>query len=135
MKTEKRNKLKELFINVFDAATDDEVTDWYVCYLIKKLPSVAKMRQNGYKILVNHSRYVWEHRPEKKRYEKVLKLTRDLYRDNVPGTEFLPRGGRTTVRIMDPDGRVFEGESNCVEGDSWSRQTGLYLALANALDL
>ncbi len=145
MKTEQREDLKQLYINLepevhpedraeeFDALTEDQVFLFSCYYLERKLPTVQQLREDGHTVTVNHSRAVLVHNPEKKRYDKVVRLTRELYKDGWHGRDFLARGGKTDVKVEMKTGEVYEGHAECSPQESWCRPVGLVVALDKAI--
>lgn len=133
MKTEKRNKLREIYVSyeegsehagkAFDKLTDDQVFDLEVKYYQKILPTVAELRSQGHKVKVTH------HRKVKQIGTNSLADWREIQCDP---SAFEAKEGKTFVEVTSPDGTVKTGYSKCSRSDNFNRKTGLYISLAKA---
>ena len=80
------------------------------------LRSVKELRQQGYKVGVQHNRY----------YDNA-----EICGNNPEG--IIPNGGETTVRVTTPDGRTVVGVSTCAAVDNFNKKRGVQIALGRAL--
>lgn len=84
----------------------------------KKVPSVAELRKQGYKVKVIHERKLIHHSAIAG--EKV---------------EVCPTGGRTIVHVTPPihDDMIISGVAECSKNDAYNRKLGVKIALGRAL--
>lgn len=96
------------------------------CYSLWGFPTppIAILRANGVKCYVSHSRWI---------KGKGIHRTKEFIAQGLSGKDFEPRGGRTDVSLVFPDGETLKGKSVCVKKDSFNRLEGLYLAVSDAL--
>lgn len=145
MKAEEKQKLKEIYIALepqefpedraeqFEALTDDQRFFFKIWHLGETLPTVAELRQKGHKVKVTHGRTILVDNPDKKRYDKVVRPVKELFNSGFQGTDLLPHGGFTKVRI-EANGTVYEGEAVCSAREAYCRSAGLVVALSKALN-
>lgn len=100
--------------------------------------SVMKLRQEGYKVQVHYERMFRSH--------DRWGIVRDAFflTPYSPRHGFLrgetwvgkegiwPRGGRCSVTVTTPDGKVLSGVSECSIKDNFDRKRGLAIALGRA---
>lgn len=60
-------------------------------------------------------------------------LLRSAFSEN--GYDISPRGGRTEVRVVAPDGLEFYGEANCSLADNYCRNKGITMALGRLVGI
>lgn len=92
--------------------------------------SVASLRQNGYKVRVNHYR-PYEYGEEGVLYTRFMASVMSSY-PNLGGPK--PRGGETRIEITTPNGETLNGVARCSDKDSFNRKLGVSIALGRAFN-
>ncbi len=89
---------------------------------VSKVETVASLRKKGWKVRVYH------YREEK---EILFKVSHTAY--YTKETILDPKGGRTEVSLITPDGRTSKGIAVCDKQDNYCRKEGVRIALERAL--
>lgn len=88
--------------------------------------TVESLRKSGHKVRVTHYRHY-----QKRPFERQDK---NLYRQNEMDYWLIgPRGGKTVVEILTPDGQERYGESICSIKDAYVKKFGVQKALNRAM--
>ena len=98
---------------------------------------IDRLREQGYTVRVSHRRPVELPTPWQFDWPAVNGATRaelaELREAGWPEAAFAPKGGRTDVEIISPNGAAFHGNAVCSESDSFNRRLGLQIALGRAV--
>lgn len=83
--------------------------------------TVKELRQSGYKVKILHIRPLPDllHPPERN--------------TNANFEMFCPKGGRTELLLMSPEGIQIKAEAKCSPKDNYCRKTGVAISLGRAL--
>lgn len=98
---------------------------------MKIIPTVQQLRQNNFKVTVNHFRTFYKYcsRTGKRQEVQVSWHQRTAEYDDY---HLDACGGRTEVYILDPQGNQYRGKSECSVFDLYNRKIGVMKAVAKA---
>jgi hypothetical protein len=90
------------------------------------------LRCAGVKVRVRHYRIAIKHGTGRIDYDPTIlsPVTRMNRKDYLV---IGPRGGRTEVNLLFPDGKTYTGIANCSVEDQFNRREGIRIALERAL--
>jgi hypothetical protein len=88
-----------------------------------KVETVASLRKKGWKVRVYH------YREEKSHFFPSMAYLNGFYKERIVD----PKGGRTEVSLITPDGRTSRGIAVCDKQDNYCRKEGVRIALERAL--
>jgi hypothetical protein len=98
------------------------------------IPTIAELRKRNYKVRVLHYRLLNGDlvanaaRKIKKNYNKFLSPQR-----KIAGQYRSPKGGKTIIEILTPDGRSTTGTALCSPEDAFCRKSANKIAITRAL--
>src|SRR6185436_18789161 len=93
--------------------------------------TVHQLRKDGYKLRINHSRFVsvshgcypiFEIRKIKEQFPSIKPV-------------FNPRGGSTEILLTTPDQKQYRGVSNCSLSDNFNYKIGVKVALGRLVEV
>ena len=90
-----------------------------------QLPTIHQLRKSGYKVRINHLRYVSDYLISKREIDKY----NDERQLNLSMKNADPKGGYTTIEITTPMGENFKSEAACSKKDSFNRRIALQICL------
>lgn len=94
--------------------------------------SVEVLRQNGYKVRVQHKR-AFKGLTDVMTRGKFEEVKTSEAQDWAYQNWVSPKGGETVVQITTPTGENLEGVARCSKSDPYNRKKGLLIALGRAL--
>lgn len=98
---------------------------------MKRVPTVQQLRQKQFKVTVKHYRNFFRYCARSGRREQVQVSW--LHRAEEYKDYFLdPRGGKTEVYFLTPEGKQFVGVAECSVHDLYCKKVGVLKALAQA---
>lgn len=108
---------------------------------------VDQLKSQGYKLTINHLRISTGdfaaakviHNLGVKNWAKIERLVNPTYMlrsaFSEDGHDISPRGGKTEVIAVAPDGQEFYGEAHCSLADNYRRNDGITKALGRLLSV
>ena len=98
---------------------------------MKIIPTVQQLRQNNFKVTVNHYRTFYKYCAKT---GKRLEVQVSWHQRTAEYDDYFldARGGRTEVFVLDHQGVQHHGRSDCSAGDLYDRKIGVMKALAKA---
>lgn len=92
--------------------------------------TVQSLRQEGYRVRVQHSRYLRNGAliPMREYYTKFTKEERESHPID-------PRGGFTFIELETPDGKDIKTRADCSQKDNFNYEMGRRIALGRAFSL